>query len=264
VLRSGLPPASVPEPMAARDGFECFDNWLSQWTSDNILAGRTYPQLPLDVDIRTVVDVGANCGAATVYFAQCYPDATIHALEPAAASFALLTRNTRPYANVRLHNVGLHSREGRAPLYAGAIDSVTASIYSRDGKNSEGSETVELRTPASWIADHGITSIDVLKVDTEGNELVVLEGFRELLADVKLVYVEYDSTPARRRIDRLLEPSHELCRGMMLLDQGEMIFVSRALLKRDARTKTAIMDRLRDLVVAEMNSGAQTTRSVPA
>ena len=43
--------------------------------ANDIFAGVTYPIIPLVSGVKTVVDVGANVGAASVYFATAYPDA---------------------------------------------------------------------------------------------------------------------------------------------------------------------------------------------
>ncbi len=257
-VSANLPPSANERGDA--DTFECFDNWLSRWTCDQILAGQTYPQLPAIGDVRTVVDVGANCGAATVYFAKCYPTAVVHALEPAAAAFAMLGRNTRLLPNVRLHNIGLQATDERVPLYAGAVDAITASIYQREGKNTAESEMVDLRASGRWLAEEGISQIDVLKIDAEGCELAILEHLVDVLPTVKVLYVEYDTTSARRRIDMLLEPTHELCSAMMFLDQGEMIYVSRRVLDADPTAEAAIIAHFRDRLVADLDLSASSTR----
>jgi FkbM family methyltransferase len=232
--------------------FECFDNWLSRWVSNSILAGETYPQLPAIGELATVVDVGANCGATSVYFARCYPDATIHAIEPGRAAFELLSRNARPYPNIHVHNVGLYSVDKTVPLYAGVQDAGTASIFLRAGKNTEVCEDIQLRQAGSWVAEQGIESIDMLKVDAEGCELEILEALRHVLPGVKVIYVEYDDIGARRTIDRLLEPTHELCRAMCFLDQGEMTYVGRQVLAADPSASTSIIEFFRERLGREV------------
>jgi FkbM family methyltransferase len=238
--QGGSPPAD----------FECFDNWLSRWVCENILAGHTYPRLPGIDDVHTVVDVGANCGATSVYFARCFPEAAVHAVEPAAATFALLRRNAEPYPNIRVHNLGLHAVDRRVPLYAGAIDAGTASIFPRHGRNTDASEEIQLRAAQAWLDEQGIESIDLLKVDAEGCEADILEDIRDLLPGVSVIYVEYDSTEDRRRIDKLLEPTHDLCHGVLFLDQGEAIYVARELLADEGRRSSIIEFFLARIAVA--------------
>jgi len=110
----------------------------------------------------------------------------------------MLGRNTRLLPNVRLYNIGLQATDQRVPLYAGAVDAITASIYQRDGKNTAASEMVDLRASGTWLAEQGISQIDVLKIDAEGCELAILEHLVDVLPTVKVLYVEYDTTSARR------------------------------------------------------------------
>jgi FkbM family methyltransferase len=230
----------------------------------NILAGETYPQLPIDAEFATVLDVGANCGAASVYFARCYPDAIVHAVEPARAAFALLEGNTAQYSNIRIHHLGLHAADQVVPLFHGSIDSVTASVHKRDTKNTDMSEMVQLRDARAWVAEQGITAIDLLKLDVEGCEVEVLERLGDLLESVKVVYVEYDSTAARRRIEQLLDASHELCHGFMSLEQGELIYVSRRVLDADSSARHAIVEffnRRMQTAAAMMRAGREQRAS---
>ena len=81
--------------------FECFDNCLSRVTCQTILDGRTYPVIPFVRDVSVVMDVGANVGAASVFFSLSYPDATVFAFEPAGLPYGLLVSEHRRQANVQ-------------------------------------------------------------------------------------------------------------------------------------------------------------------
>ena len=76
------------------------NTWISRYGYTEILRGRTYPPIEFVDSIEMIVDVGANVGAATVYFSRLYPEATIHPCEPAAAAYELLRENTRDLTNV--------------------------------------------------------------------------------------------------------------------------------------------------------------------
>lgn len=224
--------------------FECADTITSRWVCGDILAGKTYPALPFVDDTHVVFDVGANCGATTVYFARRYPDATVHSFEPGSEPRVLLERNVAEYANVRVHPIGLHSTDGVVPLYKGDGDTILGSVLRR-GVNLDESEPVQLRAAGPWAAEHGVERIDVLKVDVEGCEVEVLESLAGLLPTVKVLYVEYDSREARRDIERLLDPTHDLYVGKLLLDQGECVY-----LRKDLADGAAATDHLRQVVGA--------------
>jgi FkbM family methyltransferase len=206
--------------------FECEDTFVSRWINHEILVGRTYPYLPFVEDVRVIFDVGANCGATTVYLARHYPDAEIHSFEPATGPRSYLERNVATLPNVHVHPLGLAAADGEVPLYFGADDSITGSVYRRE-TNADESELVALRAAGPWVRSHGIDRIDVLKVDVEGAEADVISSLHELLPTVKALYLEYDSRAARRDLEALVEPTHELYVGVMYLDQGECIYLRR-------------------------------------
>jgi FkbM family methyltransferase len=213
--------------------FECEHTIASHWVSRDILAGHTYPDLDFVPDVRTIVDVGANCGAASVYFAQRHPDAVVHAVEPGARQRAILERNTARFDKVRVHPIGLDDKDHEAALYFGDDDSGKSSII-RGAWNTEEHEIVTLRNATSWAREQGITSIDILKVDVEGLEVEVLTSFGPLLATAKVVYLEYDSRSARRTIATMLETTHELFIAKQFLDQGEITYLHGALAEQPA------------------------------
>jgi FkbM family methyltransferase len=221
---------SVRFSVACDDGasveFECADTFVSRWVCGAILQGETYPSLPIVDDVEVVCDVGANCGAASVYFARHYPDAIIHAFEPASAPLAYLLRNAASYANIRVHAFGLHSRDHDAELFLGDGDSILGSIVRRD-VNLDDHETVTLRHGGAWAVANNIDRIDLLKVDVELCEVDVLEGLADLLPTVKVLYIEYGTRVMRREIHARMIASHVLYAADLFLDQGECIYVRR-------------------------------------
>lgn len=68
-----------PEPV-------CFEYFLASRAHIlRILQGETYPCLPDIGHIATIVDIGANVGAASIMLAVKDPEARIHAFEPGPA-----------------------------------------------------------------------------------------------------------------------------------------------------------------------------------
>ena len=233
---------------------DCFDNWLSAWVCKGVLSGDTYPYFDFVPDVRVILDVGANCGAASVYFSACYPDAEIHAFEPSPSTFEVLAGNAARRANVTPHNIGLHRTDQQLPLYRGDVDSVTASVFPR-GSNAAESELVTLRSASAWLAEQGIDRVDILKVDVEGCELEVLDSLRTLLPSIRLLYVEYDSKEARLEIDDLLRGTHWLAMGQMFLSQGEAVYVADEVLADEPAVEAAILK----LWSKKLNAGKATS-----
>jgi hypothetical protein len=74
--------------------------------------------LPPHFKPRSILDLGANIGIASIDFALRYPQASIIAIEPVAANFQLLQKNISGFQNIRALNVAVGKHEERAALRA--------------------------------------------------------------------------------------------------------------------------------------------------
>jgi FkbM family methyltransferase len=172
----------------------------------SVLAGLAYPPPPCFADHpRVIVDVGANIGIVTLYFALSNPGARILALEPSSESFHCLQANTAPFPNVTALNVGLCDRDCQAELHRGSncvTDSVIAHHFSTPRK-----EVVTLRRASALLSEVlGEGPVSILKVDTEGCEVPILEDLAGWLPRIDCLYYEYHSDEDRIQLDRLLSP----------------------------------------------------------
>lgn len=161
-----------------------------------VLSGRAIPVLPFVHDVRTVFDVGAAAGAATLHLARHYRDAVVHAFETDLRRRGLLERNT--------------SR----------LDNVTVVPPSPAG---------EPAAAARWAAAHDVTALDVLRVAANWGAGEVVGDLGVLLQTVKVVYVGYRSRAERRHLESVLAHSHELYVGVLELDHGDCIYLRRDL-----------------------------------
>jgi FkbM family methyltransferase len=141
------------------------------------------------VDIRTILDVGANDGSSALKFRNAFPDSVIHAFEPVAGTFDLLRRNLRSMPAVHCYQVALGAAPGQARIYL-TRHSTTNSLVPPD--DVRGVETVQVTTVDQFAREHGLEGIDLLKIDAEGFDLHVLEGATGMLGSgrIKFALVE--------------------------------------------------------------------------
>jgi FkbM family methyltransferase len=206
--------------------------------ANDIFAGVTYPIVPLVSGVKTVVDIGANVGAASFYFAMAYPDAQVYALEPGGSPFSLLRQNVVSLRNVKVFPFGLDSSERTVTLFHGKNDSVESSLSPSLRTGSE-TEQVRLLGGSQFLSDQGIDKVDVLKIDTEGCEVAILRSLEQYLPEVKALYVEYHSERDRRLIDGILADTHVLWRGHVnLAYRGEFCYLKRELVPAETETHT--------------------------
>jgi FkbM family methyltransferase len=206
--------------------------------ANDIFAGSTYPIVPAVFGVKTVVDIGANVGAASVYLATAYPEARVYALEPAIFPLSLLRRNVATLPNVKVFSFGLHSSEKTVTLFHGRTDSVESSLSCSTRTTSE-SEQIHVVEASRFLSGQGIDQIDVLKIDTEGCEVPILRSLKAYLPDVKVLYVEYHSERDRRLIDIILAETHVLWRGHInFAYRGEFCYLKRELVPDESETHT--------------------------
>jgi FkbM family methyltransferase len=132
----------------------------------------------------TVLDVGANIGQLAVTLAALLPSASIDALEPNGAIYALLERNARPHERLHPFNVGV-GEPGDRPLYFEPTRSAIGSLVKHNAGNQD-----RLREVAVTLVDDvptrtGRDNYDLIVIDVEGAELEVVR----CLAGVRCLYM---------------------------------------------------------------------------
>jgi FkbM family methyltransferase len=151
------------------------------------------------VSIEVFFDVGANIGQTSLEARKNFPDATIYAFEPHETTFAALSANV---IGPRAHalNLALSDRIGEAEFFDyGALATSNSLVgdaqYAMRTKHEVTVRKVECDTLDNFCEGLGIEHIDVLKVDTEGHDLAVLQGARRMLSQhrIRSIYVEFNT-----------------------------------------------------------------------
>lgn len=189
-----------------------------------ILEGSVYPPTIHCQQPRVILDIGANHGAATVFFAETHPQARLFAFEPASAAFALLTRNVAFLGDrVTRFNAGILDQAGEHRLYAGPCNEGEASIHADDGRDASVFEQARF-LPLQDFPGIALDEVDIVKIDVEGAECEVLSN---VLAhcDPRVIYIEYQNAANRLRIEQaLLGRMHLVMCRVLSLHTGEMIY----------------------------------------
>ena len=137
-----------------------------------------------------IFDVGANRGQWTEAVLAIRPKARAHCFEPARRAGKELIDRHFP-SNVLCNLAGMGDAVGALRLYVNPGNSELSSVYGFAANGGE-PEEVPILTVDTYCREHGIASIDYLKIDVEGHELAVLKGARQMLAGQRIRYVQFE------------------------------------------------------------------------
>ena len=162
---------------------------LVSYFTDNALWRKAYEDGEMNWEIRNVrravdivpkpdivLDIGANIG----HFALPYSDwaTTVHCFEPNPTVFSLLKLNIEQnnIKNVVLHNVGVSDNPGKSLLRVFNRNEGRSFVTDKPTKHS-----VEIDLVRVDDIDFTGRSVDFVKMDTEGFELIALRGMSQLV-----------------------------------------------------------------------------------
>lgn len=142
--------------------------------------------------LQTIFDVGCNIGEWTRMTRRLHPSAHIHMFEMVPFTFDKMLQNGILDAGIHPNNFGLSNTTGISTFrYAPENDRVSTAvleIYHTDSVINHGLIT----TGDQYCLSRGIDTIDFLKLDTEGHEYSVLEGFSHRITEGKIKMIQFE------------------------------------------------------------------------
>lgn len=145
----------------------------------------------------TILDVGAYDGRTALFFHHFFPSCIIHAYEPNPEAALLLQKNVNGVQNIKLHPEALSDKPGILPFYV-THNKVSSSLnkVNTASPGAEGTLADQLKIerviniPLLALDDCGFDNIFILKLDTQGNEVRVLNGAKNTLPKTQIVITE--------------------------------------------------------------------------
>lgn len=138
---------------------------------------------------QVILDIGANIGWYSVWFAKRNPAARIHAFEPMPRTHAYLQRNLAENAvgaRVTAFNYGLSDAAGTVEFFVAPGSGTNASLKNVAGASDAHAVTGLTLTLDQWVSNHGVVP-EFIKCDVEGAEFLVFRGGRQTLERCKPV-----------------------------------------------------------------------------
>lgn len=162
------------------------------------------------------IDIGANQGGTAILASQCLKKAgggKVLAFEPAQDMYNLLIKNANinNCDNVIIFNKAIARKKSKLNLIRLKETHSGGSYISNGEPNNSSVESIEAVTLSALEVKHYGKNI-FLKIDTEGYEMEVLNGLRELFDEslVKSVCIEINS----KHLDRFQSQTKEIYQFM--------------------------------------------------
>jgi len=165
----------------------------------------------LDTDSSTILDIGANDGTHSLWFADLFKDCRVYSFEPDPRPIVRFRERLAGRDNVELFELALSSRTGEMQFFPstgarpGEDTEVMPEGWDMSGSTRrptghlEAHPWVKFRDPVTvpverlddWAARHGVDRVDFMWMDVQGAEGDVIAGGRRVLANTRFVYTEY-------------------------------------------------------------------------
>jgi FkbM family methyltransferase len=169
----------------------------------------------------TIVDAGANIGAATLWFRTMYPDAAIVAVEPEPHNISMLKKNLDQLDNVSIVSAAIGSHPGFVEVSKG-----TYGWGAKTKRSENGAVPTITMSDAFSRVSHGTPFI--AKIDIEGFESELFLDNLGWLDDIHMLLIEpHDWLFPGQRTSRSLQIA-TASRDFEILISGENLVYLRA------------------------------------
>ena len=167
-----------------------------------------------DGDATTILDLGAYHGIYATYAYAKYPRATIYAFEPFPDNYLQLSANAKLNGlspdRLKLFNVAVSDKSGTVDFFAASDGAMLHSMVFETADKRQ----VPATTVSEVMTEHGLSRIDVLKIDVEGAEFAIFAAMDDAtFACIDTVVAEMHTVPGKPLsgfIDHLASKSLEL------------------------------------------------------
>jgi len=146
-------------------------------------------------NMKCIFDVGANIGEWSQIASRLNPKSLIYAFEIIPSTYEVLLKNTKHISNIIPNNIGLSNKAETINMYLGADSSMSSSckIEGMQEHNTYYSESIKCNTlqASAYLIENKIETIDFVKIDVEGMDLKVIQGFENRIRCVRVFQFEY-------------------------------------------------------------------------
>jgi FkbM family methyltransferase len=178
-------------------------------TFTEVIQQEVYKEVVAAVpDCHTIIDLGANIGLASRYFADHFPDCKLLGVEPNPSTYEVLQLNVAHLvADGRCRTLRAAVWSSEKTLAGEAVDDPDhfSAFAVHETADASGEKAIAGWPMSRIIAHAGFERVDLLKVDIEGAEVELFKGNVDWLQQVRTIAIEFhDNSREECRFDDLM------------------------------------------------------------
>ncbi|WP_312281234.1 FkbM family methyltransferase [Oscillibacter sp.] len=167
------------------------DIFLRENTSDfdiyqQLLLKNEYGYFDVEGSVNTIVDLGANIGLASIYFAKKFPKAHIIAVEPDEENYKTLLMNIAPYPQITPFYGAIFEKDQKVSIVDVGIGTLGYQVQESLSTNAG----IVGMTMNTFFRTFQLEKIDILKMDIEGSERDLFKKDYGWLSHVDFLIIE--------------------------------------------------------------------------
>ncbi|MFN6038882.1 MAG: FkbM family methyltransferase, partial [Bacteroidota bacterium] len=157
----------------------------------------------LKIDSGAILDIGAADGQTCIYFSYTFQGSKIIGFEPLNESYHTALENTKHHKNIEIRNIALSDMVGSSNLSVStnSLSSSLSEININEVKKSNPGLSLMMNPVREEqievsLLDHQTKNIDdilLIKIDTQGTELKILQNGIETLSKTRFVLIEMNN-----------------------------------------------------------------------
>jgi FkbM family methyltransferase len=142
--------------------------------------------------LEVIIDVGANIGQTALTAQTHFPNSFIYCFEPVPSTFHKLVTSVQRFPNIKTINQALGEEVSKAPITAIPLaqqNTLVLGVNNNFTTSTTETVVVDVNTLDNFCIQSSIKKVNLLKIDTEGYEMNVLKGAKQLLSSHSVDYI---------------------------------------------------------------------------
>jgi FkbM family methyltransferase len=148
-----------------------------------------------NINLLNIFDVGSFHGDYTNELLKKYPQSNYYLFEPDQKNFLFIKERFKEIKNINIFNIAITNKDEKGTLFSCIKGSLQGSLIQQDFSHlnvpNNVKQTIILRRIDTLMNELKLSSIDLCKIDIEGNEMNALIGASQLIKKIKIIQFEF-------------------------------------------------------------------------